>query len=89
MRRKTRLSSWFQAVYALAAREKVVARTSYHGTNTGAFMGMPATGKPVSRSGIDITRLAHGKSVAHWGQLDMVGIQQQLGVIPTPGQLGA
>jgi predicted ester cyclase len=73
----------------VAEGDKVVTRTSYHGTNTGAFMGMPATGRPVASSGIDITRLANGKSVEHWGQLDMLGILQQLGVIPTPGQGGA
>jgi steroid delta-isomerase-like uncharacterized protein len=73
----------------VAEGDKVVSRTSYHGTNTGAFMGMPATGKAVSISGIDITRLAHGQSVEHWGQLDMLGLLQQLGVVPTPGQGGA
>ncbi len=73
----------------VAEGDKVVSRTSYHATNNGAIIGMPATGKAVSISGIDITRIAHGQSVEHWGQLDMLGLLQQLGVVPTPGQGGA
>ena len=73
----------------VAEGDKVVTRTTYHGTNTGSLMGMPATGKAVSSSSIDITRLANGKSVEHWGLIDMLGLLQQMGVVPMPGQGGA
>jgi len=59
---------------------------SDHGTNTGPLMGMPATGKQATVTGMDITRMANGKVVEHWGQLDMLGLMQQLGVVPMPGQ---
>ena len=36
-------------------------RVTYHGTNSGPFMGMPPTGKQTTTTGIDITRLANGK----------------------------
>jgi predicted ester cyclase len=72
----------------MAEGDKVVTRTNYHGTQTGPLMGIPATGKSISSHGIDITRLSNGKSVEHWGELDMLGILQQLGVVPTPGQGG-
>ena len=70
----------------LADGDKVVSRTTYHGTNTGPLMGMPATGKQATVTGMDITRMANGKVVEHWGQLDMLGLMQQLGVVPMPGQ---
>jgi len=72
----------------VAEGDKVVTRTSYHGTHTAPLMGIPATGKAISSHGIDITRLANGKTVEHWGELDLLGLMQQLGVIPTPGQGG-
>jgi hypothetical protein len=37
-------------------------------------------------SGIDIFGIADGKVVELWGQEDMVGMMQQLGAIPEPGQ---
>jgi len=72
----------------VAEGDKVVTRTTYHGTHKGALMGIPATGKAITGHGIDITRLANGKSVEHWGELDLLGLMQQLGVIPMPGQGG-
>ncbi len=48
-------------------------------------MGMPATGKQVAVTGIDITRYAGGKAVEHWGNQDLLGLMQQLGVVQPPG----
>jgi len=46
---------------------KVVARVKATGTNTGEFMGMPATGKPIMVRDMDIVELdAAGKCVSHW-----------------------
>jgi len=44
-----------------AEGDKVVARITMSGTNTGSFMGIPATGKHVSFTGISIARLVNGK----------------------------
>jgi steroid delta-isomerase-like uncharacterized protein len=68
--------------------DKVVARTIARGTNTGAFMGMPPTGKVVTIAGIDITQFVGGKAVEHWAIMDELGMMQQLGVIPAPNQHG-
>jgi steroid delta-isomerase-like uncharacterized protein len=65
----------------IAEDDKVVARITMSGTNTGSFMGIPPTGKHVSFSGIYIARLANGKIVEHWGEEDGVGLLQQLGVL--------
>jgi predicted ester cyclase len=65
----------------IAEDDKVVARITMSGTNTGSFMGMPPTGKQVSFTGIYIARVANGKIVEHWGEEDGVSLLQQLGVL--------
>ena len=65
--------------------DRVVVRITYQGTHLASFMGMPPTGKQVTFSGINILRLADGKIVEHWSVSDMLGMLQQLGVIPAAG----
>ena len=65
----------------LAEGEKVAARIKMTGTNTGEFMGIPATGKRVEFTGIYIARISNGKIVEHWGEEDSVSLLQQLGVL--------
>ncbi len=65
----------------LAEGEKVAARIKMTGTNTGEFMGIPATGKHVEFTGIYIARISNGKIVEHWGEEDSVSLLQQLGVL--------
>ena len=61
---------------------------SFHvnGTNSGSMMGMPATNKKMSGvHGIDILKWQNGKFVEHWGVFDAMGMMQQLGLAPMPG----
>jgi predicted ester cyclase len=60
----------------------VVIRQTWSGTQKGEFMGIPPTGKSVSIGVIDIIRMADGKVMEHWGQMDSMGMMQQLGAIP-------
>ena len=69
----------------IAEGDKVVARWVTHGTHQGELMGIPPTGKPVTVTGIDLFRFAGGKIAEHWAEFDMMGMMQQLGVIPAPG----
>ncbi len=69
----------------VAEGDKVVERFSFRGTNTGSFLGAPATGKQVTATGIAVFRIANGKVVEHWGENDTIGVMQQLGLMPTPG----
>ena len=69
----------------IAEGDRVVARLSVSATQHGAFLGLPPTGKHVRFTGIDIIRIAGGKLVEHWGEMDMLGLLQQLGVVPLPG----
>jgi predicted ester cyclase len=70
----------------LAEGDRVVTRSTWRGTHQGAFLGIAPTGKQVSVTGIDISRVASGKFVEHWQAADNLGLLQQLGVIPPPGQ---
>ena len=69
----------------VAEGDKVVIHMTWSGTQNGAFMGMPPSGKRMSIDIIDIMRVANGKFVEHWGVSDMMGMMQQLGAIPAPG----
>ena len=70
----------------IAEGDKVVARLTTRGTQRGAFMGIPPTGKQVTVTAIDINCIVGGKSVEHWLNMDTLGLLQQLGVMPAPGQ---
>ena len=70
----------------IAEGDKVVMRSTWSGTHEGEFMGIPATGRQVTVSAIDITRVADGRLVEHWEQFDALGLMQQLGVVPPPEQ---
>ena len=69
----------------IAQGDTVVTRLTAHGTNTGQFYGMLATGRSVTVSEIAIFRIAEGKIVEQWPQSDALGMMQQLGMIPAPG----
>ncbi len=70
----------------IAEGNQVARRGTWRGTHRGEFNGIPATGKQVTVSYIDIWHAENGKLVENWVQMDMIGLMQQLGVIPTPGQ---
>jgi predicted ester cyclase len=63
----------------------VVVRWTTRGTHKGELMGIPATGKPVVVTGIDIFQISSGKVVESWINWDALGMMQQLGVIPPMG----
>lgn len=66
----------------VAEDDKVTWRWTFRGTHKGPFMGIPATGKTVTITGITIDRLAGGQIVERWSHMDSLGMMQQLGAIP-------
>jgi predicted ester cyclase len=66
----------------------VIHRGYVTGTHQGEFQGIPPTGKPVKIKFVDIWRVVKGKAVENWVQMDMLGLMQQLGVLPVPGHAG-
>jgi predicted ester cyclase len=71
----------------LADGDFVIHRGYVTGTHQGEFQGIPPTGKQVKMKTLDIWRVANGKAVENWVQMDMLGLMQQLGVIPAQGTL--
>ncbi len=69
----------------IANGDTVVGRWSATGTHTGPMPGVPPTGKRIAIGGITIYRIAGGKIVEAWEQLDLLGMWQQLGVVALPG----
>ena len=69
----------------IAEGDKVVWRFKSSGHQSGPFMGMPATGKSGSITGIVIFRLENDRIAEAWVNIDALGLLQQLGVIPMPG----
>jgi steroid delta-isomerase-like uncharacterized protein len=65
-----------------AADDKVVLRWSATMTHRGDHLGMPATGKPVSSTGITIARIRDGQIVEGWDNWDQLGMWQQIGSYP-------
>jgi len=68
----------------IAEGDKVVCRASGEGTHQGMFLGMAPTDKHITWSFIDIWRITDGKLAEHWVEADMMGMMQQLGVLPPP-----
>lgn len=63
--------------------DRIAVRWIAVGTHRGTFFGVPATGKQVEVSGIDVFRVAHGQLVESWVSSDFFGLFVQLGAFPT------
>jgi len=67
------------------ADDKVVSRVLWSGTHTGTLNGIPPTGRHFRAETIVIDQVADGRIKERWEIGDMLGMMQQLGVIPAPG----
>jgi steroid delta-isomerase-like uncharacterized protein len=65
----------------IAEGDKVVTRWTAHATHQGPMMGIPPTGKALWITAIHIHRLANGKLIEHWEEINMLGVLKHLGVI--------
>lgn len=74
----------FEAEQILAEGDRVVVRWRAMGTQRGAFVGIPATGKTSVTIGMTMYRVAGGQIVESWNNWDALGMLQQLGVLPQP-----
>lgn len=68
----------------IAEGDKVTCRFSIKGTHAQPWRGLPATGKQVAITGVNISRIAENKVVEDWFNTDIFGLAQQLGAIPSP-----
>lgn len=65
----------------LAEGDKVFGRLTMHGTHTGAFLGIPASGVSAEMKVMTLVRLQDGKVQEHWGRPDMMSLLRQIGAI--------
>ena len=70
----------------LAEGDLVATRWSGRGTHQGELLGIAATGKQATVTGITIDRIVDGRIVETWTNWDTLGLLQQLGVVPATTQ---
>lgn len=75
----------FHVADVIAEDDRVAARGTLTGTNTGPWMGRPATNKSVNIGWMAIYRFEGGKIVERWLNGDDLVMMQQLGLIPAGG----
>src|SRR5215211_6448024 len=66
----------------VAEGDKVAVSINVTGTYKGEFQGIPATGKQVSFTVMDILTIIDGRVTEEWATADMMGLMQQIGAIP-------
>jgi steroid delta-isomerase-like uncharacterized protein len=66
----------------VAEDDRVAVRLTSNATVVDEFMGVPAAGKQYSIGEIHVFRVADGRIVEHWHQLDGLGLMKQLGAMP-------
>jgi steroid delta-isomerase-like uncharacterized protein len=73
----------------LGEGDRVAARITFRGTHRGDFMGLPPTGKTIAAGGMTFLRIADGRVRDQWAKADLLGLLQQLGLMPAPAPSGA
>jgi steroid delta-isomerase-like uncharacterized protein len=62
--------------------EKAALRVTMRGTHRGEFLGVAPTGRTIEVQELQIEHLRNSQIVAHWHQIDDLGLQRQLGLLP-------
>lgn len=73
---------WFTFEDLVAEGDLVVGRGTVRGTHQGSFMGEEPTGNKVTWTGTHTFRVKDAKVVEGWLNIDMLGLMQQVGIIP-------
>jgi predicted ester cyclase len=64
----------------LADGDRVMVRWTLRGVQRGPFAGIgKATNRPFTITGIDLYRVRGGRLAEHWGEVDRLGLVQQVG----------
>ena len=67
----------------VAEGDTVVTRVTSRGTQRGPWLGIPPSGRAVTRGGIFIFRIAEGRIAEIWDCTDQLGFLRQLGATLT------
>jgi predicted ester cyclase len=87
---KAMLGQWRQAfpdvrsTYSdvIQVGDRAAWRSTMTGTHLGDLPGIPATGKRVELSSIDMGTARDGRAFEHWTAMDRLALLEQLGVLP-------
>lgn len=74
--------SYFIVDDVIAEGDKVAVRHRLQGTHQAELQGVPATGRQVEVGAIVIFRIENGMVAEAWLNADIMGMMQQLGVVP-------
>jgi steroid delta-isomerase-like uncharacterized protein len=69
----------------IAQDDRVAVRLTSSATQTGAFMGLPPSGRRYEIGEIHWFRIADGRIAEHWHEADFLGMMRQLGAMPGGG----
>ena len=61
-------------------------RWTFRGSHRAEFVGLVPTGQRVEMTGINIDRIANGRFVERWYEMDRLGLMRHLGAAPDRGQ---
>ena len=61
--------------------DRVALRGYFEGTHLNSFMGIPATGKRIRVTFMNLDRFSGGRVAEHRAEMDMMGLMQQLGTV--------
>ena len=67
----------------VAEGDKVLVRLRFRGVHSGPFGDYAATGKRFDVAVLDLFRMEDGKIAEQWPAIDNVGLQQQIGMLPS------
>jgi steroid delta-isomerase-like uncharacterized protein len=70
----------------VAEGDKISVNYTYKGTHEGEFLGVAPTNKKAQIDGMTLYRFEDGKIAESWVHSDLLGLMQQLGAAPTPGE---
>lgn len=73
-----------EVVDQVAEKNRVVTRYVTTGTHEGELAGIPPTGKRIEVAGMGIDYFSEDKISESWEYYDVLGMMQQMGVIPYP-----
>jgi steroid delta-isomerase-like uncharacterized protein len=75
---------WITVEDQLAEGDKVMVRWRDTGTHTARpLLGVPASGKAIVLTGIDVLRIREGQIIERWSESDQLYLLQALGIIPS------
>ena len=80
------LNSQHKFQQIIVEKDKVVTWGKFTAIHLGNFQGIPPTNKQIEISIVHIDKVENNKIIEHWGQGDVQGLMQQLGIffLPSP-----